>query len=106
MLAAFCLYGWDRMSASDALNTCRLIVIATYFWSGLQKANAGFFEGTYPWLVEPLTSWLPGWADSALLWGAYAVPVVEAVIGLGLLTRRFRKFAVIGAIAMHAFIML
>ena len=106
MLAAFCLYGWDRMSASDALNTCRLIVVATYFWSGLQKANAGFFEGTYPWLVEPLTSWLPGWADSALLWGAYAVPVVEAVIGLGLLTRRFRKFAVIGALLMHAFIML
>lgn len=106
MLAASCLYGWDRMSASDALNTCRLIVVATYFWSGLQKANAGFFEGTYPWLVEPLTSWLPGWADSALLWGAYAVPVVEAVIGLRLLTRRFRKFAVIGAIAMHAFIML
>ena len=94
------------MSASDALNTCRLIVVATYFWSGLQKANAGFFEGTYPWLVEPLTSWLPGWADSALLWGAYAVPVVEAVIGLGLLTRRFRKFAVIGALLMHAFIML
>ena len=106
MLAAFCLYGWGRMGASDAFNTCRLIVAATYFWSGLQKANAGFFEGTYPWLVEPLTSWLPGWAGSTLLSGAYAVPVLETAIGLGLLTRRFRKFAVIGALLMHAFIML
>ena len=106
MLAAFCLYGWDRMSASDALNTCRLIVAATYFWSGLQKANAGFFEITYPWLVEPLTSRLPDWAGSALLSGAYAVPVVEAMIGLGLLTCRFRKPAVVGALLMHAFIML
>jgi hypothetical protein len=44
------------MGASDAFNTCRLIVATTYFWSGLQKANAGFFEATYPRLVEPLTS--------------------------------------------------
>jgi hypothetical protein len=81
-------------------------VIATYFWSGLQKANTSFFEITYPWLVEPLTSRLPDWAGSALLSGAYAVPVVEAAIGLGLLTRRFRKPAVVGALLMHAFIML
>jgi hypothetical protein len=106
MLAAFWLYGWCRIGTSDALNACRLIVAATYFWSGLQKANAGFFEVTYPWLVEPLTSWLPDWAVSALLSGAYAVPVVEAVIGLGLLTRRFRNPAVVGALLMHAFIML
>jgi hypothetical protein len=106
MLAAFCLYGWGRIGTSDALNACRLIVAATYFWSGLQKANAGFFEVTYPWLVEPLTAWLPDWAGSALLPGAYAVPVVEAVIGLGLLTRRFRKPAVVGALLMHAFIIL
>jgi len=106
MLAALCLYGWGRIGASDALNTCRLIVVAIYFWSGLQKANVSFFEVTYPWLVEPLTSRLPDWAGSALLSGAYAVPVVETAIGLGLLTRRFRKFAVIGALSMHAFIML
>jgi hypothetical protein len=106
MLLAFCLYGWGRIGTSDALNACRLIVAATYFWSGLQKANAGFFEITYPWLVEPLTAWLPDWAGSALLSGGYAVPVIEAVIGLGLLTRRFRKPAVVGALSMHAFIML
>jgi hypothetical protein len=106
MLAALCLYGWDRMSVSEALNTCRLIVVATYFWSGLQKANASFFEVTYPWLVGPLTSWSPEWANSALLSGAYVVPVVEALIGLGLLTRRFRMFGVVGALSMHAFIML
>ena len=106
ILAAFCLYGWGRIGTSDALNACRLVVIATYFWSGLQKANAGFFEVTYPWLVEPLTAWLPDWAGSTLLSGAYAVPIVEAMIGLGLLTRRFRKPAVLGALLMHAFIML
>jgi hypothetical protein len=106
MLAAFCLFGLDRVGASDALNACRLIVAATYFWSGLQKANASFIQSTHPWLVEPLTTRLPDWAGSALLAGGYAVPVVEAVIGTGLLTRRFRRLAVMGALLMHAFIML
>ena len=106
MLAAFCLFGLDRVGASDALNACRLIVVATYFWSGLQKANASFIQSTHPWLVEPLTARLPDWAGSALLAGGYAVPVVEAVIGIGLLTRRFRSLAVIGALLMHAFVML
>lgn len=41
-----------------------------------------------------------------LLSEAYAVPAIEAAIGVGLLTRRFRKLAVIGALLMHAFIML
>ena len=106
MLAAFCLFGLDRVGASDALNACRLIVAATYFWSGLQKANASFIQSTHPWLVEPLTTRLPDWAGSALLAGGYAVPVVEAVLGIGLLTRRFRRLAVMGALLMHAFIML
>ena len=106
MLAAVCLFGLGRVGASDALNACRLIVVATYFWSGLQKANASFIQSTHPWLVEPLTARLPDWAGSALLAGGYAVPVVEAVIGIGLLTRRFRRLAVMGALLMHAFIML
>jgi hypothetical protein len=106
MLLALCLYGWGRVGTTDTLNACRLIVVATYFWSGLQKANAGFFEVTYPWLVGPLTERLPDWASPALLSGAYAVPAVEAAIGIGLLTRRFRKPAVVGALLMHAFIML
>lgn len=106
MLAAFCLFGLGRVGASDALNACRLIVVATYFWSGLQKANASFIQSTHPWLVEPLTARVPDWAGSALLAGGYAVPVVEAVIGIGLLTRRFRRIAVMGALLMHAFVML
>ena len=106
MLAACCLYGLGRLGTLDALDACRLIVVATYFWSGLQKANASFIQGTHPWLVEPLTARLPEWAGSALLAGGYSVPAVEAALGVGLLTRRFRKPAVVGALLMHAFIML
>ena len=106
MLAACCLYGLGRVGALDALNTCRLIVVATYFWSGLQKANASFIQGTHPWLVEPLTTRLPEWAGSALLAGGYGVSAIEVALGIGLLMRRFRKLAMVGALLMHAFIML
>ena len=30
MLLALCLYGWGRVDTPDALNACRLIVVATY----------------------------------------------------------------------------
>ena len=104
MFAAISLRRWDRLDAEGVLNACRLIVAGTYFWSGLQKANAGFFNVVYPWLIEPLTLRLPS-IEPALLHGAYAVPVVESGIGLGLLTSRFRKPAIIAALLMHAFIL-
>ncbi len=89
----------------SALNACRLIVAATYFWSGLQKANFSFRENVYPWLVEPFAGFVSDAYGSWLSMGAYAVPVVEAAIGLGLLAKRTRPFAVVGALLMHAFIM-
>jgi hypothetical protein len=107
MLAALCLYGWRRLGAEGALNACRLIIAGTYFWSGLQKANASFVGEVYPWLVEPIVERLPAaaWWTDALLMGAYAVPAVEAGIGLGLLVPRFRTPAIVVALAMHAFIL-
>ena len=106
MLAAVGLSGLGRLGAESALNACRLIVAFTYLWSGLQKANASFVQSTYPWIIEPLASHLPSSVSSALSWGAYAVPAVEAASGLGLLVRPLRNSAVIGAILMHTFIML
>jgi len=105
MLGAVGLCNLGRLSAEGALNTCRLIVAFTYFWSGLQKAQVSFAENVYPWLIEPLVSHLPSEAASALGHGAYAVPVMETAIGLGLLVRPFRKPAVVAAILMHAFIL-
>jgi hypothetical protein len=106
LIAAVSLFGLDRVGAVDALNSCRLIVAATYFFSGLQKANASFMGKEYPSIVEPLMVHLSSGVQDILLWGAYAVPVIEATIGLGLLTRRFRKPAVIGTLLMHGFILL
>src|ERR1041385_5377815 len=86
-----------------AANTCRLILVSIYFWSGLQKLNPGFFHDTFPWLMEPITRHVH--AD-ALLQFAFVVPLVETGIGIALLTRRTRKPALIVAAAMHGFILL
>lgn len=105
MLAAVGFSNLGRLSTEGAMNACRLIVAFTYLWSGLQKAHVSFAENVYPWLIGPLASHLPSEAASALGHGAYAVPVMEAAIGLGLLVRPLRKPAVVGAILMHAFIL-
>ncbi len=105
MLAAVGFSKLGRFSTESALNTCRLIVAFIYLWSGLQKAHVNFADNVYPWLIEPLASHLPSGAVAALGHGAYAVPIMETAIGLGLLIRPLQKPAVVGAILMHCFIL-
>jgi hypothetical protein len=109
MLAALGLFSWrrdDLEGQRTAVRICCLIVAGIYIWSGLQKANASFMDGVFPWLIEPFTSALsPGDAARVADFG-FMVPILETSIGVGLLTRRFRDYAVIGAMMMHGFILL
>jgi hypothetical protein len=81
-----------------ALNTCRLVMICTYFWSGLQKANGDFIHNVFPYMT--------GSIGAVLNPLAFMAPLIEVAIGVALLTRRFRTYAIYAAIAMHAFILL
>jgi hypothetical protein len=102
MLLALALAGAGRPEA--ALNTCRLIVAATYFWSGLAKLNPRFGVDVFPHLLEPLLGvgvaaqpFVPRLAPVAALF--------ECGLGAALLFRRFRTPALFGALAMHAVIL-
>lgn len=104
MLMAIALAGLSRQKS--ALNTCRLIIAATYIWSGLAKLNPEFLTNTFPWLMAPFIKiWpVPGqWAADHL---AVVAACLECGAGIGLLMRRFRQAAVFVAIAMHAFILI
>jgi hypothetical protein len=104
MLAALGLALRSRAGAAEqqaSLNTCRLIVVSVYFWSGLQKANGGFLNDVFPWLMEPFSKFFPWISRFGII-----VPVSEVAIGLALLTKRYRKAGVLLAIGMHAFILL
>ncbi len=108
LLAALgvCLRKGDAAARNACLNTGRLVVASIYFWSGLQKANPGFREDVFPWLMEPVLRLLPTALHAGILQAAPAVPLLEAGIGVGLLFRRTRSAAVVFALAMHALILL
>jgi hypothetical protein len=87
-------------------NACRLIVAATYFWSGAQKLNAGFINDVFPWMLEPFLRHLPQGAQGLVHPLSVAAPFIELWIGIALLGRKFRTPAVVVGVAMHLFILI
>jgi hypothetical protein len=109
MLAAIGILAWRKTESSrnrTALDVCRLIVAATYFWTGFQKLNITFVRETWP----DMAAFLPGfWQSVAQRVPAsliLVIPFVEVVIGFGLLSRRFRNGAVLVATATHTAILM
>jgi hypothetical protein len=104
MLTALAWAAWrsDSPHAEEAaLNVCRFIVAATYAWSGVQKMNATFVSDVYPWLLQPLLTVLPRALHPLASGLGPAVPFVELAVGVGLLLRPVRAFAIWGAVVMH-----
>ncbi len=74
-----------------------LIFFATYFWSGIQKLNDAFY---IQWLsaLEKHFSFLPQWFLEIF---TYAVPWLEASMGVLLLFNKTRKFGIAFILLMH-----
>jgi hypothetical protein len=106
LLAAVALYSGNDADADGqrALDMARLIVAGTYIFSGLQKMNFNFMANDFPWIVQPITRVFPSALDFVDAF-AMAVPLVQLAFGIGLVTRRFRRAALILAVAMHLFIL-
>jgi hypothetical protein len=109
MLAAIGILASKKTESSrarTAMDVCRLIVSATYFWTGFQKLNITFVRETWP----DMAAFLPGfWQSVAQRVPSFlilAIPLVEVLIGFGLLSRRFRNRAVLLATATHAAILI
>jgi uncharacterized membrane protein YphA (DoxX/SURF4 family) len=107
MLTTLALFSWRRDDVDGrqrALNILRLVVAATYVFSGLQKLNWNFIDNEFPWMVQPITAVLPATAKMFYFFGM-CVPFVQVAFGIGLLTRRFRGVSLVLAVAMHVFIL-
>jgi hypothetical protein len=89
-------------ASGSALNVCRLIIAAIYFWSGAEKLNPYFASGTFTYLAQPIAMHFP----VLVLKAGYAAPFVEMAGGIGLLARKLRVLAVAMLIAMHVLILL
>jgi hypothetical protein len=107
LLATLGLFSWssqDVVGQQRTLNIARLVIAGTYVFSGLQKVNWNFIENDFPLIVRPVTDALPSVARALQPLGMVA-PFVQVLFGVGLLTRRFRRVALICAVAMHLFIL-
>jgi len=91
--------------SEDALAAWRAVVIALYFWSGVQKLNVTFMTLLFPWLVEPLTNLLPGAMARLVGAGWMVVPLTEIAVAIGLAVPRLRNAAVVGAITTHVVVL-
>jgi uncharacterized membrane protein YphA (DoxX/SURF4 family) len=103
MLLVLGCFSWNRNDVAgqeNTLNICRLILGATYFYSGIQKMNRHFAAVGVISLLGPKAGHLP----LLHVW-PWIIAGVEACIALGLLTRKYRKVAVICGVLMHLFIL-
>jgi hypothetical protein len=108
MLAAFAFYlgkGLEEDHQRVLLNTCRLIIAASYFWSGLQKLGVGFVDRIFPSLVNPYLNFIFGKVNLVPRPLIIVIPLLEIGIGIGLLTRRFRNLSVLLALLTHLLIL-
>src|SRR5436190_10642682 len=87
--------------ASTALAACRFAISVAYFWSGIQKCNAGY-QGVPAWFIAPATHWhLPDFLIVLLRWSVAAAPFTEMGIAIGLWTSRLRRLAMGVVLILH-----
>jgi hypothetical protein len=85
-------------SEKEALDCCRLIVVAIYFWSGVHKMNTSFVNALFPSLVSSFAT--PRLAMPIHILGSI-VPYLEMGMGLALLFPRTRRAGVIVIVGTH-----
>tara|TARA_R110002073_G_scaffold4213_1_gene27883 strand:- start:21662 stop:22756 length:1095 start_codon:yes stop_codon:yes gene_type:complete len=87
-------------SKKDLLVAIAFLFIATYFWSGMHKLNAVFYE---QWMhaLQKHFNFIP---EKILHAFTYAVPWLEAAMGVLLFIPKLRKITVAFIIGMHSII--
>ncbi len=84
-----------------ALHGARLIIIGTYFYSGLQKFTPEFGPDVLAWMLQPLDKLHGGLAAGLTGPLTIAVPIMEMLLGVLLCIPGLRWAGIIGGIAMH-----
>lgn len=108
MLAVVGFSEWDKTKdrGRAALYALKLIIAFTYFWSGIQKFNVNFVRETWPDVASSALRLLPQSVRHLPPFLILMVPGVEILIGVGLLTLRFRQIAAALAVITHLVILI
>jgi hypothetical protein len=84
-----------------ALAAGRIVVSAVYVWAGLQKLGPDYRESVMPYMMQPVTSWLPVAGAALVKWCLLGAPFAEVFIGVGLWIPKLRRAAIITTVAIH-----
>lgn len=89
----------------DSTRKILLILVALYFYSGLQKLNAGFINQVWDKMLLMSFLKIPHAvrAHSWLMYAGYCIGIAEVLSGLGLLFSKTRKTSIAALIVMHLF---
>lgn len=108
MLATLGFFSWqytDTKKGNVVLQTCQLIIVSIYFWGGLQKLNLDFVLFSFPWFIDTLIRVLPQSIIHFINLTGVFIPFYESGIGIFLLFKKTRNYAVIAAIGLHVTIL-
>jgi predicted DCC family thiol-disulfide oxidoreductase YuxK len=104
LLASFSWQKHDEGGINRTLNAARIIVIAMYFWSGMQKLNPYFFGEVFPWLAKDITNSLNPELTLAVFSVGLLIPFLEIAVAVCLLFAPLRKWGITLAFAMLVFV--
>jgi hypothetical protein len=106
VMLALAVYSWREQEARVPLRACALMVACVYFWSGVQKLNPQFFAEVVPSLFGPYLAHVPAPFARLATPLAVLIPLTEICAGVFLLTRKFRRVAVVLAVVTHALVLM
>lgn len=108
LLAACAFYSRSKSASGQTklLNAAGLLIALVYVWSGIQKIGVGFVDRVFPALVNPFLNTLFGRTTVFPRPLIAALPLIEVLIGIGLMSRRFRNLSVVIAVLLHLFVLL
>jgi hypothetical protein len=102
MLVPYLIIPVTHEREKSILISLKWIIAGVYVWSGIQKLNPAFIDGTFAQIIKT-TAIKTEFEDIRNL--GYMIPVIEFLIGIGLLTAKFRRIALIAAVTTHVFIL-
>ncbi len=86
-----------------ALQACRVLMVGSYFWAGVQKINVTFFYNLFPWMLSAVIHD----PQSSPLFSkvGFAIPIIELSVGLLLFVPALRRWGVLMAVGTHLIIL-
>ncbi len=104
MLFVLVFYNWRVDEPRDytvVMTTLKIVIAATYLWSGIQKLNPGFMAETWPWLIKPIENICTAETCNVIYNMGWGIPYIELLISVCLFFPNAKRIAIPVAVFMH-----